>query len=56
MEHFFNVDHFPHDLSLTDIPRNTVQHQRVNVRLKFVRFHSRVDRLSPKLDCDIVRN
>jgi hypothetical protein len=56
MKHFFHVDHFLHDLGLSDIPRNTVQHQRVDIRLEFVRFHSRIDRLSPKLHCDIVWN
>ena len=56
MENFFNVDHFPHNLGLANIPRNTVQHECVDVRLKFMGFHSRIDCLSPKLHGDIVRD
>src|SRR5215468_489646 len=56
MEHLLYVDHVIHDLGLTDISRNAVQHECIDVRLELVRVYCRVDRLSPKLHCDIVRN
>ena len=56
MEHFLHVDHLIHDFGLTDVPGNSVEHERVDVRLELVRLHRRVDRLSPKLHCDFVRN
>jgi hypothetical protein len=56
MKYFFYVDHLLHDLGLPNVSRNTVQYQRIDVRLEFMRFHGRIDRLSPKLHCDIVRN
>src|SRR4030095_3749196 len=56
MKYFFYVDHLLHDLGLPNVSRNTVQYQRIDVRLEFMRFHGRIDRLSPKLHFDIVRN
>ena len=56
MKYLFYIDHFLHDLGLTDISRNAVQHERVDVRLKFMRFHCRIDCLSPKLHCDMIGN
>src|SRR5678816_1266256 len=56
MEHFLNVDHVIHDLGLTHVSGNPVQYERVDIRLELVRVYSRVDRLPPKLHCDIVRN
>src|SRR5438034_7953503 len=54
MKNFFNINHFLHNLRLSDIPRNTVEHQRIDVGLKLVRLYGRVDCLSPELDGDIV--
>jgi hypothetical protein len=56
MKHFSYVDHFLHDLGLSDITRNAVEHQRVNVWFKLVRLYGRVDCLSPELDRDIIRH
>src|SRR6266513_1780435 len=56
MKQFFHVNHFLHDFSLSDVPRNPVEHKRVDIRLELVRFHSRIDGLSPKFHSDVVRN
>ena len=56
MKDFFNIDHSPHNLGLANIPRNTVQHEFVDIRFKFMGFHSRIDCLSPELHGDIVRD
>src|SRR5437899_12622740 len=56
MKHFFHVDHSIHDLGLAKISWNTVQHQRVDVRLELVRFHGGIDCLSPKFHCDVIRD
>ena len=37
MEHFLHVDHLIHDLGLTDVSGNSVQYERVDVRLELVR-------------------
>src|SRR5207247_11211228 len=56
MEPLLHVDHVIHDLGLTHVSGNPVQYQRVDVRLELVRVYGRIDRLPPKLHCDIVRN
>ena len=56
MEHLLHVDHVIHDLGLTHVSWNSVQYERVDVRLELVRVYGRIDRLPPKLHCDIVRN
>src|SRR5438876_12222987 len=54
MKYFLYVYHFLHDFGLADIAGNPVQHQSVDVGLELVRFHGRVDCLSPKFHCDII--
>jgi hypothetical protein len=54
MKHFLHVDHFLHDLGLPDIPRNTIEHQSIDIRLELVRLHGGTDRRSPKLDRDLI--
>ena len=54
VENFFHVDHLLHDLGLGDISRNPVEHERVDVRLEFVRVDRGVDRFFPKLDRDFI--
>jgi hypothetical protein len=56
MKHFFHVDHFLHDSSLPDIPRNPIQDECVDVWFKFVCLHCRIDRLPPELNCDLIRH
>ena len=56
MKHFFYIDHFLHDFRLPDIAWNPVEHECIDVWLKIVRLYRRIDRLSPKLDCDLVRH
>src|SRR5438552_8105155 len=56
MKHFFYVDHFLHDFGLADIPRNAVEHERIDVRFKLVRLHRRIDRLPPEFNGDLIRN
>src|SRR5262249_5378372 len=56
MEHLFHVDHVIHDLGLTDISGNSIQHKRVDVRLKLMRIYGRVDCRPPKLHRDFVWN
>src|SRR6266581_2966612 len=54
MKHFLHVDHFLHDFGLADIPRNTVEDERIDVWFKLVRLHRGVDRRSPELDRDLI--
>src|SRR5438094_3140430 len=56
MKHFLHVDHVIHDLGLADVSGNSVEYERIDVRLELVRFYCRIDCLSPKLHRDIVRN
>src|SRR4249920_1548661 len=56
MEHLLHVDHFVHDLGLTHVSWNSVQYERVDVRLELVPVHGRINGLPPQLHRDIVRN
>src|SRR5262249_24072694 len=56
MEHLFHVDHVIHDLGLTDVSGNSIQHKRIDVRLKLMRVYGRVDCRSPKLHRHFVGN
>src|SRR5947199_9463374 len=55
MKYFLYVYHFLHDFGLAKVSRDPVQHQSVDVRLELVRFHGRIDCLSPKLHRNIIR-
>src|SRR5262249_33427699 len=39
---------------LANVSWNPIQHQRIDVGLELVSIYRRIDRLSPKLHCDIV--
>src|SRR5260370_12136752 len=56
MKHFLHVNHVIHDLGLADVSGNSVEYQRIDVRLELVRFYGRIDCLPPKLYRDIVRD
>ena len=56
MKQFLYVNHFVHDFSLSDVPRNPIQHERVDIRLELVPIHGRIDCLSPKFHSDVVRD
>src|ERR1043166_7202813 len=56
MKNFFYVDHVSHDLRLAHIPRDSVQHENVDIRFKLVGFDCCVDRHLPKFDRNVVRN
>src|SRR5438093_11881488 len=55
MKYFLYVYHFLHDFGLAKVSRDPVQHQSVDVRLELVRFHGRIDCLSPKFHRNIIR-
>src|SRR5262249_14197343 len=52
----FHIDHFVHDLGLTDIPGNTIEHENIDIGFEFVGFDRGVDPCLPQLDRDIVGN
>jgi hypothetical protein len=56
MKDFLYVDHSVHNFGLTDVARNSVQHQHVDIWLKFVRFDCGLDVGPPELDRDFVWN
>jgi len=39
---------------LADIPRNTVEHEGIDIWLELVRLHRGIDRRSPELDRDLI--
>src|SRR5262249_21968037 len=56
MKHLLYINHVIHDLRLPNVSGNSVEYQRIDVRFEFMSFYSCIDRLSPKLHCDVVRN
>src|SRR4051812_32896454 len=56
MKHLFHVDELVHDPRLADISRNAVEHQDIDIGLKRVRVHGRIDLRFPELDGNFVRH
>src|SRR5437868_11006964 len=56
MENFSHVNHLLHDLCLIHVPRNAIQHQSVDIWLKFVSIDRGINRFLPKLDRNLVGN
>src|SRR5437868_10264014 len=54
MEDFSDVDHVLHDFCLTDISRNAIKHESIDIGFKFVTFDRSIDGFLPKLHRNLV--
>src|SRR4029077_14831114 len=56
VENFLHVDHLFHDLRLTYVPRDAIEHEDIDVRFEFVRVHRRIDRFFPEFHGNLIRH
>ncbi len=56
MENLFDVNQLVHDFSLTDIARDAIKHEHVDIGFKLVRIHCCIDPGLPKFHRDVIRH